>query len=153
MNEDAVRNWILKAEGDLKVGRDEMNTEAPVTDAVCFHMQQCCEKYLKAFLIFHGAEAPKTHNLAALVNRCEKFESDFRTLLESGIDQLTDFAVEVRYGEEFYIPPAEEAQQAVIMAETVRNFVLKKFEERGFKPSCGGTAIGTGRGSGGGDCG
>ena len=42
-----VRNWILKAESDLKIGRDEMQTEHPATDMVCFHMQQCVEKYLK----------------------------------------------------------------------------------------------------------
>jgi len=33
--------------------RDEMLTDRPATDAVCFHMQQCVEKYLKAFLIFN----------------------------------------------------------------------------------------------------
>ena len=134
MNEDAVRNWIKKADGDLKIGKDEMAVDEPVTDAVCFHMQQCCEKYLKAFLIFHGEEVPKTHNLAALVSRCANLEGDFQKLIDSDIDYLTDFAVDVRYGEEFYIPSLYEANQAVIVAETVRNFVLKKFEGKGFKP-------------------
>jgi len=31
MNEDAVRNWITKAENDLKIARDEMATDEPVT--------------------------------------------------------------------------------------------------------------------------
>ncbi len=48
MNEGTVRQWIRRAENDLKIGKDEMNTENPATDAVCFHMQQCAEKYLKA---------------------------------------------------------------------------------------------------------
>ena len=56
MNEDAVRLWLQKADADMKIGKDEMETDEPVTDMVCFHMQQCCEKYLKVFLIFYGQE-------------------------------------------------------------------------------------------------
>lgn len=134
MNEDAVRNWIRKAESDLKIGKDEMATDEPATDAVCFHMQQCCEKYLKLFLIFHGEEIPRTHNLAALVNHCTKLVGDFQELIELGVDRLTDFAVDIRYGDEFYIPSLEEAKQAVAMAETVRDFVLGRLKERGFEP-------------------
>ena len=36
MNEETVRQKIRKAENDLKIGKDEMNTENPATDAVCF---------------------------------------------------------------------------------------------------------------------
>ncbi len=46
MNEDTIRNWIQKAENDLKIGEDEMATQEPARDMVCFHMQQCAEKYL-----------------------------------------------------------------------------------------------------------
>lgn len=60
MNEDTVKNWIIKAENDLKIGKDEMATEKPATDGVCFHMQQCVEKYLKAYLIYYGKEFRKT---------------------------------------------------------------------------------------------
>ena len=34
------RNWILKAESDLKVAKDQLNTEEPATDAICFHSEQ-----------------------------------------------------------------------------------------------------------------
>ncbi len=37
MNEDPVARWIAKAEHDLKIARDEMATEEPVTDMVSFH--------------------------------------------------------------------------------------------------------------------
>ena len=52
MNEDVVKKWILKAENDLKTGKDEQASSNPATDMVCFHMQQCVEKYLKAFSSF-----------------------------------------------------------------------------------------------------
>jgi len=52
MNSNAIHltlNWIKKAENDLKIGKRELEAEDPATDMVCFHMQQCVEKYLKAF--------------------------------------------------------------------------------------------------------
>jgi HEPN domain-containing protein len=38
-----------------------MLTKEPATDAVAFHMQQCIEKYLKAFLTYFGKPFRKTH--------------------------------------------------------------------------------------------
>jgi len=35
-----IKDWILKAESDLKIGKDEIQTKDPATDAICFHMQQ-----------------------------------------------------------------------------------------------------------------
>ncbi len=49
MTLEKVRKWIKKAENDIKVAKDELNTENPVTDAICFHAQQAVEKLLKTF--------------------------------------------------------------------------------------------------------
>jgi len=134
MNEDAVRNWITKAESDLKIAKDEMVTDDPVTDMVCFHIQQFCEKYLKIFLIFHGKEYPRTHDLAAITDQCAKIDPDFQTLMGWALGDLTEYAVGIRYSETFYLPPIDEAKQAIELAEKVKSFVLKKLEEKGFKP-------------------
>ncbi len=96
MNEDTVRKWIAKAESDLKIGKDEMLTKNPATDAICFHMQQCVEKYLKAFLIFNGKEIRKTHNIAELIKACSEIDAEFKNLFDIGAVELTDYAVEVR---------------------------------------------------------
>lgn len=132
MNEDAVRSWLKKAESDLKIGTDEIETVNPATDAVCFHAQQCCEKYLKAFLVFHGEEIPRTHNLAAIVDRCMKIDAGFEGLIELGVDKLTDYAVNVRYAEEFYEPSLDETRKALMVAEVVKEFTLQKLREDGF---------------------
>ena len=59
-----LAEWIAKAEGDLATAQRELRARrAPNYDAVCFHSQQCAEKYLKAFLISEGIEPPRTHNL------------------------------------------------------------------------------------------
>jgi HEPN domain-containing protein len=132
MNEEAVGIWIRRAENDLKTGRDELSTSDPATDTVCFHMQQCCEKYLKAFLVFHGKEHPKTHDLALLIDSCAKLDPSFQTLFEWNADLLTQYAVEVRYDEPIF-PTLEEAHQALDLTERVRDFVRDKFREKGFQ--------------------
>jgi len=45
-----TREWVRKAEGDWQVANHEAAEASPVNDAVCFHCQQCAEKYLKALL-------------------------------------------------------------------------------------------------------
>jgi|FaiFalFF_MnMetaG_3_1042247.scaffolds.fasta_scaffold26701_2 HEPN domain-containing protein len=132
MNEATVRNWIRKAESDLKVAKDEMLTEEPATDAVCFHAQQCAEKYLKGFLVFHGTEIPRTHSLATLISECMKIDSDFQILIQEGVDMLTDYAIEIRYVDDFYFPSIEEAHEAIRLAERVKAFVIDQLRIKGF---------------------
>lgn len=37
MNAEYASQWMLKAKSDLKIAEDELKTENPATDAVCFH--------------------------------------------------------------------------------------------------------------------
>lgn len=124
-----VRNWIIKAENDLKTAKDEFDTEDPATDAVCFHAQQCVEKYLKAFLVFSNREFRKTHNIAEILTLCIEINPSFEKLKELRIHELTVYATELRYPEFFHIPSEEEAKSAIEMAERVKEFVLRELKE------------------------
>ena len=126
MNNDIVGLWILKAKNDLKTGKDEFITEDPATDTICFHMQQCVEKYLKSFLIFNGVEISKTHNLALLLQQCIEIDSEFEKLRNIKADELTLYAVVTRYPDDFYMPSKEEAESAIDIAEKVKQFVSEK---------------------------
>lgn len=55
-----IREWVEKAENDFAnaVNTLKMGKKCP-TDTVCFHAQQCVEKYLKAILVWNGIEFPK----------------------------------------------------------------------------------------------
>jgi len=128
MNEDMVRQWIHKADNDLKAGKDEFLTKEPATDTICFHMQQCSEKYLKSYLVYCGKEIPRTHNLALIAQLCIEEDSSFNELLEKEIDILTDYAVITRYPDEFYMPTIEETQNAIVMAELVKGFVAMRLK-------------------------
>jgi HEPN domain-containing protein len=128
---DVVRNWVKKAENDLKIAKDELNTREPATDMVCFHAQQCCEKYLKAFLVLHKKYFRKTHNIAELIELCKEIDKDFDELYALKVEDLTPYATEVRYAEDFYFPTLEEAKKSVEIAEKVEDFVHRKLVERG----------------------
>jgi HEPN domain-containing protein len=124
--------WIKKADNDLKVGLDELITENPATDVICFHMQQCAEKYLKGYLVYFGYEIEKTHNIGRILELCVLHDSSFSELSEANIALLTLYAVELRYPDDFYMPSLEETKEAVSLAETVKIFVRKKLCNDGF---------------------
>jgi hypothetical protein len=55
-----VREWVAKAENDLKSAAYLLKMRGCPVDNVCFNAQQCVEKYLKALLITQRLEFPKT---------------------------------------------------------------------------------------------
>jgi HEPN domain-containing protein len=126
VNPATVRQWILKAEHDWKIALDELATAEPVADMVCFHLQQCCEKYLKAFLISHERPYPRTHRLEVLIHLCANLDPEFQILMEWGASRLSRYAATIRYGEDFYIPSLSETQEALGITEKVRQFILQK---------------------------
>lgn len=132
MNVETVKQWFIKADNDLKTGQDELNTDHPATDTVCFHAQQGVEKYLKGFLAFHDQEIKKTHNLSAILADCLRIDTSFAELTAKQVDVLTPHATVLRYPDDFYLPPVEEAQDALRLAADVKRFVLNRLQTQGF---------------------
>jgi len=127
---DLVRQWMKKAENDLINAKNSINIKPkPPLDTVCFHAQQCAEKYLKAFLTFHEIEFEKTHDISDLLLLASKVDEGFVRLLEEG-KLLTPYAVEVRYPVLFEEPTFEEAKKAIEIAEKIREFVLERLPTR-----------------------
>jgi len=85
-----LSEWVAKAEGDFVTARREISAiEYPNYDAVCFHAQQCVEKYLKARLVAAGRPFPKIHDLSALLNLVLPLEPSWVSLREEP-DGLTN---------------------------------------------------------------
>ena len=53
MNENAVKNWLIKAIRDLKTAEQLLSISQNnlYTDTICFNSQQSAEKFLKGYLI------------------------------------------------------------------------------------------------------
>ncbi len=130
-NEKTIKNWIFLANGDLKTAQDELKSEDPFTNSICFHAQQCVEKYLKAYLTLVGEPFGKTHDIALLIELCKKYDTKFDELYQLKAHKLNRYAVELRYPEDFYIPTIEEAKESIEIAKKVKEFVLKEIEKYG----------------------
>ncbi|MCP4651833.1 MAG: HEPN domain-containing protein [Candidatus Omnitrophica bacterium] len=123
MNELA-REWIGKAEDDYTVARREFISDPPIYDAVCFHAQQCVEKYMKAILQENDIECSKTHDLDLLLEKCKQFVAQLQEY-KLGLVELSSFAVEIRYpGVE---ATKEEGQSCLAVMETARNLIRQYF--------------------------
>lgn len=119
-----VQQWVHKAENDLKNAAHtlKLGQECP-TDTVCFHAQQCVEKYVKALLIWHGIEFSRIHHISALVALLPtRFRPD---LTPEEQERLTDYAVSARYPGDYEAIPLTEARQAVQVARRVRKQIRK----------------------------
>jgi len=113
-----THEWVEKAEGDFATARREVRVrKAPNYDAVCFHAQQCAEKYLKACLQEADMPFGRTHNLSALLDLLLPISAELDTL-RSHLRALTVFAVDVRYPGESV--DKAEAHEALRLCRAVR---------------------------------
>jgi HEPN domain-containing protein len=92
-----TREWVRKAEGDFAMmereGRVRRN---PVYDGICFHAQQCAEKYLKARLQEAAHPFTKTHDLLGLLQALLPIEPALASL-RPALRVLNRYAVAFRY--------------------------------------------------------
>lgn len=92
-----VDEWVDKAEGDYQMASAlHRQRKHPVPDGVCFHCQQCAEKYLKAFLVQQGINPARTHDLENLLTECTVFDAGLSSQMASAT-LLNQHAVETRY--------------------------------------------------------
>jgi HEPN domain-containing protein len=93
----ATREWVAKAEEDFLAATDlARRRKRPVWSTVCFHAQQCAEKYLKARMEEAGLPIPRTHDLEVLLNPLLPVEPLWAAL-RTALQTLTDYAVDFRY--------------------------------------------------------
>ena len=120
--------WIAKAEGDLTTARRELRArKAPNYDAVCFHAQQCAEKYLKALLQEAAIPFGKTHNLSLLLDLLHERYPTLE-LLRPSLAILNAYAVEYRYPGES--AEKEVARSSVKLAHEVKVVVMGVLSEQ-----------------------
>ena len=120
--------WLRKGNNDLLSARILLYHDKPVTDTACFHCQQAVEKILKAYLILNSIRFEKNHNLAYLLDICEKISDKFSEIREK-TEALTPFAVEIRYPGDILDVSLEEARELLVYAEDIVKFVAQYLPE------------------------
>lgn len=125
-----LAEWFRKARLDMDLA-EHLVAEGPAfPSAVAFHCQQAAEKYIKAFLLWHEVDFPKTHDLEELLDLVATVNGDLASGLRDVI-VLTPYGVELRYPSDRPDASPTEASEAVLLARKVRDAVLPLLPDAG----------------------
>ena len=128
-----LRVWVEMAEADLRNAEHTLTLEHDCPfNTICFHAQQCAEKYLKALLIARSIDFPKTHDLRLLLQIVES-EANL-PLPIADLLPLNRYSVEVRYPGSWEPIMREEAEEAVALAKAIRSAVRALLPELVIEP-------------------
>jgi HEPN domain-containing protein len=126
-----VRQWVAKAEEDIRTAEYALTMpENCPHGTICFHAQQCVEKYIKALLVWRSIEFPRIHDIGELVALLPE-EISF-PLTEEEQEKLTDHAVVSRYPGDGEPIDRIEAEQAVALARKVRDAIRRALPEKAY---------------------
>ena len=115
MSEAWFEEWVKKAEDDY-LAASSLDPKSTPT-AICFHCQQCVEKYLKAALAKHGAPTRKTHNLIVLNDLVAEQDPRFQEFPDQ-LGVLNPYSVIGRYPG--FEATADDARRALEVASSLR---------------------------------
>ncbi len=121
---DEARDWLRIARSNLRLGAsyNKLLDNEIRFEELCFELQQCAEKSLKALLIHRGVKFPRTHAIAELLD----------LLIENGVlvpseiidsAKLTQYAVEARYPDVGSSVTEDEYRRALELARMVYGWV------------------------------
>ncbi|MBI3577666.1 HEPN domain-containing protein [Candidatus Gottesmanbacteria bacterium] len=113
-----ANEWFDAAVSDYHYAEVGLREER-IYPQIGFLSQQVAEKFLKGFLILHGIEPPRIHELPTLLDYCVKINSEFENLRDA-CELLTGFYVESRY------PPDQPDYSKEEIVEAFRNARLIK---------------------------
>jgi HEPN domain-containing protein len=114
-----TREWVRKAEIDFKTADHLFQSGPDFAEGAAFHSQQAAEKYLKAFLVWHQIEFPKTHDIEALLKLAGRTDDKIPEILGEAA-MLTPYGVDYRYPGEYPEVSRSDAERAFRLADRVR---------------------------------
>lgn len=120
-NNNEIKNWLAKANGDMANAKAVINKKVPAW-IVCFHSQQTAEKALKAAQIYFLHDYKKEHNLEILLLTLKE-KINIEPIREDCY-KLSDYYVITRYpdSKEFELTH-EDAIFALKMAEKILDYI------------------------------
>lgn len=120
---ELARQFLMRADDDLRVSELVLKDSEPVFWVVAFHAQQCAEKALKSLLTFHDIRAGKTHDIDDLLKLCLPVLPGLEKLKENA-SVLTAYAVDFRYPVQYGDVTKKEAIEAIEIARSIFESIL-----------------------------
>ena len=125
---DFVRQWLDKAEENLKAAEILLDGDLEDFDSAGFHAQQAAEKFIKALLVRHQIPFPKSHSITLLRGLAKRVDEALAARL-SPADFLTPYGVEFRYPGESEPVSREQGLHAIQLAKQVRDEILSHLKK------------------------
>ncbi len=117
--------WLFKAAQDLQSSKILLHSDQLLLDIAVYHTQQCAEKALKAFLVFHTQEISKIHDLRILLEKGIYFDTSLEDIYDDCLI-LNPFSTLYRYPEGDLMPSKSEVVEAVKSAENILTIIREK---------------------------
>ena len=124
---ELVNEWRDKAEEDYALIRYLISDNTSYFSAITFHAQQAVEKFLKAFLVFHQKEFPKTHDIDRLLDIIQSIDELLATHLRP-TGTLSPYGVDVRYPGDFPDVHENDARNAIRLVELTEIAICSKLD-------------------------
>jgi HEPN domain-containing protein len=127
-----VREWLVKADEDLKFAGSNIQEGNNYYAQICFHFHQASEKFLKAYIVAYDLEFEKTHNLIKLLSICSLKNPAIISLNEE-CERLNTAYIDTRYP--VHWPVDYTRDKALNMkkdAEKIEKTIIKLLTEDGY---------------------
>ena len=94
-----------------------------------FHVQQCAEKALKAYIVLNKGSVKRTHDLIQLIEICMEVDRNFEALRPLATE-LNPYETAGRYPDNSFKKPSQERIQDLInQSEFIFNFVMHRINK------------------------
>ena len=80
---ELVRDWLTRANHDLRSASALASLEEPLLETAIYHCQQTAEKCVKAWLQSRDDPFPKSHDIEDLVEQASHINPEFGKLLKA----------------------------------------------------------------------
>jgi HEPN domain-containing protein len=94
--QELVQTWLRRAYTDLLSARRLSEEPGLIFITALYHCQQCAEKAIKRFLVFHDQPFEKTHDVDALLRLAIPINRSLSDLVGAA-NRITEYAVVYRY--------------------------------------------------------
>lgn len=122
------KEWQKLAEMDLMSAEYLLDMRPVPFEIICYHCQQSAEKYLKGYLVLHGMNPPKTHDLNQLQVLCSSISDNFVEIADQCSD-LTAYGIQPRYTTQLVLEERD-MQEALVSAKSIRDFIIIMIGQR-----------------------
>jgi len=122
--------WLEYADEDLRMAEIAFKLSSNVPyRIIAFHSQQCAEKFLKGFMVYHKIDFPYTHNISTLLELCFPVVDLNKKLNQA--KELSKYAVAVRYPTQYLKISRTQALRTVKIAQQVKKIITDLLRKEG----------------------